>query len=257
MLEVFEREGIPIDMIAGTSVGALIGALYATGTSIEKMKKQAADMDWLSMTALFDLALFKNGLIRGKRITDFLRRLIGDVKFSDLKIPLSCVATDMITAEEVVLNEGSVLEAIRASISVPIVFSLVKKDGRYLADGGLVNPVPVSVLKSMGADFCIAVDVTPDNRERAEYLVHHGLASKGPSLMQVIMQSTYINTYQIARRVSVGAEIVVRPHVAHIGPSEFTRARELILEGELAAVDYTAKIKRKLAAAGIELKARK
>jgi NTE family protein len=253
VLEVFEREGIPVDMIAGTSVGALVGALYARQIDVETMKKHAAELDWLSMTSLLDLTLPKSGLIRGKRVTKLIQRLIGDVKFSDLKIPLACVATDIITGDEVVMSEGSVLEAIRSSISIPIIFSLVKNQGKYLVDGGLVNPVPVSVQKGMGADFLIAVDVTPDNRERAQYLIEHSLSGKVPGILQVVMQSMYINSFQIARSFSKDADIILRPHLAHIGPSEFTRARECILEGELAAVDCMAQLKRRLVKAGIDL----
>jgi len=252
VLEVLEREGIPIDMIAGTSAGALIGALYARERDAVLMKKQSMALDWVALTSLVDLTLPKNGFISGKRVTRLLGRFIGDADFKDLGIPLACVATDILSGDEVVMKEGSVLEAVRASISIPAIFSVVKSHNRYLVDGGLVNPVPVKTVKEMGADFIIAVDVTPDKAEREAFLRKSAL-KKEPSLFQVIVQSIYIATYYTARITSEGADEVIHPQLAHISPAEFHRSKEIILEGELAAVDCIAKIKRHLAAAGIPL----
>jgi len=253
ILEVLEREGIPVDMIAGTSIGALVGALYARVRNADLIKKQALQLDWVGLTSLVDLTLPKSGFIGGKRVTNLLRRFIGDVQFHELDIPLSCVATDIITGDEIVINHGKVLDAVRASISIPLIFTVVKKDNRYLVDGGLVNPVPVSVAKQMGADFIIAVDVTPDKTERANHLTKNEEAVREPGIFQVLIQSVYISTYYTARIVSEGADTVIHPHLAHIGPGEFHRASECILEGELAAVDSVAEIKRRLAQEGISL----
>jgi NTE family protein len=253
VLEVLEREGIPIDLISGTSIGALIGALYAKEKDAALIKKQATQLDWIGMTSLVDLILPKSGFIGGKRVTNLLRRFIGDVQFKDLEIPFACVATDIISGEEVVIDEGSVLEAIRASISIPVIFKVAKTNGRYLVDGGLVNQVPVSVAKKMGADFIIAVDITPNKAERADYLNRNG-AVKEPSILQVMVQTIYISTYMTAREMSDGADTVIHPHLAHIGPGEFHRAQECILEGELAAVDNVQHIKRHLTAASIPLR---
>jgi NTE family protein len=253
VLEVLEREGIPIDMIAGTSAGALVGALYAREKDAVLMKKQAMALDWVALTSLVDLTLPKNGFISGNRLTRLLGRFIGEVDFKDLEIPLSCIATDIISGNEVVMQEGSVLEAVRASISIPIIFAVIKNHNRYLVDGGLVNPVPVKTVKDMGADFVIAVDVTPDKAEREAFL-RKSNEVKEPSLFQVIVQSIYIATYYTARSSSDGADEVIHPQLAHISPGEFHRSKELILQGELAAVDSVAKIKRHLAALGIPLR---
>lgn len=252
VLEVLEREGIPIDMIAGTSIGAIVGALYSRQADASKIKEEAMLLDWVGITSLVDPTLPKSGLIKGKRITNLLRRFIGNASFKDLKIPLACIATDIITGDEVVINEGSVLEAVRASFSIPVIFTVVKNRGRYLVDGGLVNPVPVSVVKEMGADFIIAVDVTPDIRDRAERLTKND-KTKEPGILQVITQSIYISTYLTAKAVSEGADIAIHPHLSHIGPSEFHRARECILEGELSAIDNVASIKKLMADTGIQL----
>ncbi len=219
VLAVLEKEGIPIDMIAGTSTGAAIGALYAQGKDASQIKALAQDLGWKKLAPLVDPSLPKTGFIKGKKIKDLLASSLGgDIKFSDLKIPLACIATDIVTGEEVVIDQGSVLEAIRASISVPAILTVVKWGGRYLVDGGLVNPVPVSVVKRMGADFIIAVNVIPDvadrtpqaNKERTEPL-------KEPNIINIIMQSLYIGTYSLVRASLEAADIVIEPRVAHIG----------------------------------------
>lgn len=253
VLEVLEREGIPIDLIAGTSIGALVGALYAREHDSSLIRKQAMQLDWIGVTSLVDLAVSRSGFVGGKRVTNLLRRLMGDVTFAELSIPLSCVATDIISGEEVVINQGAVLEAVRSSISIPVIFSVAKKDGKFLVDGGLVNQVPVNVARKMGADVVIAVDITPTRAERANFLTKNE-QTKEPSLFQVMVQTIYITTYLSTRQASEGADVVIHPHLAHIAPGEFHRARECILEGEYSAVDSLAEIKRHLAQAGIELK---
>jgi len=150
------------------------------------------------------------------------------------------------------MDQGPVLDAVRASFSIPLVFTVVRNQGRYLVDGGLVNPVPVSVAKKMGADFIIAVDVTPDKKDRANHITGEEPARE-PGIFQVLTQTIYISTYFTAKASAEGADITIHPHLTHIGPGEFHRVRECILEGELSAVDEIAHIKRHLAAAGIPL----
>lgn len=250
VLEVLHKEGIPIDMIAGTSTGAAIGVLYAQGKDTSLVKDLAVNIGLKRMVSLVDLTLPKTGLIGGKKITNLLRTIIGsNIRFDDLRIPLACVATDIMTGEEVVINQGSVLEGIRASISIPGIFTIVKWKGRYLVDGSLVDPVPVSVVKGMGADFIIAVNVIPDVSERPRQAGKEGAEDfKAPNIFSVMMQSMYIGTYLLARSCLEGADIVIHPQVAHIGPGELHRARECILQGELAAQDAVLEIKRRLQA---------
>jgi len=143
VLQVLREEQIPIDMIAGTSAGAAIGAVYAAGQNIDRLAAYAIDADWKRLAPLIDPSFPKTGFIKGRKITKLLSTYVGgNIKFSDLKIPLSCVATDIDTGEEVVIDRGSLLEALRATISIPGIFTVVKREGRHLVDGGLTTPVP-------------------------------------------------------------------------------------------------------------------
>jgi NTE family protein len=252
VLEVLERERIPIDMIAGTSIGGMVGAFRARGQDSSVMKEMALKLNLMKMLSLADLALPKSGLLGGKAVINLLQKTMGsDIKFDELPIPLALVATDIITAEEVVIKEGSVLEGVRATISIPGIFTLAKWRDRYLVDGGLVNPVPVSVLKSMGADFIIAVNVIPDVGTRVRHLKKEGEKEwKEPNIFNVILQSLYIGTYIIAKASIEGADIAINPDTAHINPADFHHAEECIRQGEIAAQAAMPEIKRKLSQAG-------
>ena len=161
VLKALKEEGISIDMLSGSSMGALVGACYARKAEIAEFEEIALKIDWKQLARLADpnLALLFKGIIHGKKVKEFLRALIGDVEFKDLKMPFAVVATDANTGEEVIIKEGPVIEAVRASISVPAIFMPVKFKNRFLMDGGIVNPVPVSVVKDMGATFVIACNV--------------------------------------------------------------------------------------------------
>lgn len=250
VLAVLEKEGIPIDMVAGTSAGAIVGSLYAQGKDAGQVKELIVDLARRKLTYFVDPSLPRSGLIKGKKFKDLLVSFIGgDLKFSDLRIPFACVATDIETGEEIVIARGSVTEAVRASISIPGIFTVVKRGGRFLVDGGLVNPVPVSLVKQMGADFIIAVNVIPDVTDRANRVGKEGTkGSKEPNIFHILLQSIYIGTYSLVRSSLEGADIVIEPRVADIGAGEFHRAQEGILLGELAAQSSIPEIKRKLAA---------
>jgi NTE family protein len=252
VLEVLERERIPIDMIAGTSIGGMVGAFRARGQDSSVMREMALKLSPMKILSLADLALPKSGLFGGKAVIKLLQKVMGkDVKFDELPMPLALVATDIITGEEVVIDQGSVLEGVRASISIPGIFTVAKRQNRYLVDGGLVNPVPVSVLKSMGADFIIAVNVIPDMSTRVSHFKKEGTKEwKEPNIFNVILQSLYIGTYIIAKASTEGADIAINPDTAKINPGDFHRARECIAQGELAAREAMPEIKRKLSQAG-------
>ena len=249
VISVLHKEGIPIDMIAGTSSGAIMGAVYALNQDTDKMKEYALDPGWKKRALMIDPSFPKTGFIKGKKIETLLHSFLGgDIEFKDLKIPFACVATDIHTGEEIVINSGSVTKALRASISIPGIFTLVKREGRYLVDGGLTTPVPVEVVRQMGADFIIAVNVNPDVSGRMEKTASRPKRiQKSPNIFQVLIQSIYITTYSRAKSSLENADIVIEPDTADISAGDFRKTPELLILGELAAGEAIPEIKRKLA----------
>jgi len=237
VLGVLEKRGIPIDMVAGTSIGALVGAVYAQGIAVDEMKRLAVELGPKRFSWLLDPALPKTGLVRGRKIEEILKSIIGDREFNDLERPFACVATDIDGCEEVVFREGPVWPAVRASISLPVILAVTQWAGRYLVDGALVNPAPVSVLKAMGAEFIIAVNVVPANIIREV---------KEPNILSVMLQTLHIISCQMMKSSLIGADIVIEPRVEDIASTDFHRAGECIELGELAAQAAIKKIKRRL-----------
>jgi len=248
VLEVLQREGIPVDLIAGTSAGAAIGAIYAQGKDFVEIKKLALDLGKRSLVSFLDPSLPKTGLLRGRKIQNLVASIIGgNIKFSDLKMPFACVATDINTGAEVVLDHGPVPGAVRASITIPGIFTVVKWQGRYLVDGGLVNPVPANVVRRMGADFVIAVNVIPEVTDRANRISNEQQQKpREPNIIHILMQSVYIGTYVLVGHSLESADVIIEPQVAHIGAGDFHHVDECIRQGELAAQAAMPEIKRRL-----------
>ena len=202
------------------------------------------------MAPLIDLSFPRTGLIKGKKIKNLLASYIdGHIKFSNLKIPLACVATDIETGEEVVINHGSVPEALRASISVPGIFTVVKREGRYLVDGGLANPMPVNVVKRMGADFTIAASVSPYTGKKIQQA---STADSGNQKDQNIF-----SIIRRLRRIADGkptisgvskAGIIIAPAVQRrrTRPGDYSQMCELISAGEQVALRAIPKMKKQL-----------
>ena len=161
VIRALAEAGINIHCVAGTSAGAVVGAVFASG-NLDTLEEIVVGFDWKQIARFFDVVFPKSGLIDGKKVADFVRGHVRVKNIEDLPIPFSAVATDLATGREVVIQDGDLIEAIRASISIPGIFTPVRRDGRILADGGLVNPVPVNVAREMGADFVIAVDLNHD-----------------------------------------------------------------------------------------------
>ena len=159
VIKVLEENRIPVKMIAGTSMGALVGALYAAGLSGNDLEEIACNVDLKTTAKLFVPTPSLGGLVNGNRIAELLQSLVGDVSIRSLKIPFAAVAVDIESAEEVIITDGSLIGAIRASISIPGIFTAANYQNRFLVDGGLLNPVPVDVVRNMGANFVIAVNV--------------------------------------------------------------------------------------------------
>lgn len=157
VLRVLEREGISAPIVCGTSIGALVGAAYAAG-QLEGMHDWVKTLDWQAVISLIDLRM-GGGLIEGGKLIDFFSKQFKDEGIEHLPKKFGCVATDLGNGNEVWLKEGKVIEAVRASIALPGLFTPQMKEGRLLVDGGLVNPIPVSLCRAMGAQIVIAIDL--------------------------------------------------------------------------------------------------
>ena len=152
--------GIDIHCVAGTSMGALVGAAFASG-KIDALHKVALDLDWKQLIHYFvDISLPRSGLIDGTRIVEFVREYVMATDITELQIPFAAIATDVLTGKEIVQKKGSILDAVRASIAIPGVFTPLVRGDYALVDGGLVNPLPINIARALGADFVIAVDIT-------------------------------------------------------------------------------------------------
>ena len=193
VIRVLEREGIPIDCIAGTSAGSLVGAVYAGGLRGDRLLDMAMRLRWR------DIARFvwpRNGFVSFARLETFLASTLGDLTFDDLELPYAAIAADLATGEQVVLNAGRVAPAVRASCSVPGIVTPIEVEGRLLVDGGVVNNLPISVVRDLGAEVVIAVGLAapPGDAPQGplqiglraiEYLLLH--ASDAPSTADVYL----------------------------------------------------------------------
>jgi NTE family protein len=268
VLKVFKRENLPIDIIAGTSIGSLVAGLVALGMEPEEIEELALRVDkgWVYENLFLDLTVPRSGFFAGATLLRFLRSYFGAKEFSDLELPFACVATDIETGEEVVLREGRVAEAIRASCGLPLIFSPIRLNGRYLVDGGLVNPVPTNVVGAMGADVIVAVNLTMPASERATRRkpaprgparsllntpmdLHHlkELALpdslKAPDMFSVFFQMIYTMEYEIAQARMDLAHVVIEPDLKGFSWTDLHRAKEIIKAGERIAEEYVPQIK--------------
>lgn len=157
-IKILREHGFRITSVAGTSMGALVGGIYATG-HMDQFENWISTMDIKQVLRLTDFSLSRKGFVKGTKVIETLKELIPERNIEDLEIPFCAVATDIINGSEVVLTKGHLYDAIRASISIPTVFQPFKIDGRYCVDGGLMNPVPVNRIKRHKGDMLVVVDV--------------------------------------------------------------------------------------------------
>src|SRR5512139_1319531 len=160
VIRVLEQAGISPDVVCGTSIGALVGAAYAAG-EIGRLHDWVKGLRWQAVVSMVDLRM-NGGLVEGGKLVDFFRAHFRDEGIARLPKAFGCVATELASGREIWLRDGPVIDSVRASIAMPGLFTPVERDGRLLVDGGLVNPVPVSLCRAMGADIVIAVDLNWD-----------------------------------------------------------------------------------------------
>jgi NTE family protein len=261
VIRALEEIGIKPDIVCGTSIGALVGAVYAAG-ELDKFEEWVLALKVSEIISYLDVSL-SSGLLKGDRLMEFFRKDFNDYNIEDLDIPFAATATLLNSGAEKWLKEGSMLDAVRASIALPGLFTPVMHEGSVLIDGGLVNPVPVSLARALGADIVIAVDLNSDalNRhmnapENTEAVINEsnnwidklkdgisGLmpsadssAPQLPSMIDVIAASINIMQVRISRSRMAGEppDFILTPKLAEIGLLEFHRAKESIEEGKQA-----------------------
>lgn len=268
VLKVLKREGIPVDMIAGTSMGSLIAGCYAAGYEPEEIEQLALRIDksWVYENLFWDMTIPRSGLFAGDTLLRFIRSYMGSREFSDMEIPFACVAADIETGEEVVLRQGRVAEAIRASCGLPLIFEPTQLSGRWLVDGGIVNPVPTRVIADMGADILLAVNLTlPAGERKTKVHARHNLrlldqplnletlrqaampvlpkAFRAPNFLEVFFQMIYTMEYEVAQSRLDLAHVTMFPDLKGFSWTELHRAGEIIRAGELAAEEALPRLK--------------
>ena len=265
---MFEDNDIPVDLIAGTSMGSIIAVGYAAGISPEKMLGISARLGTKPTTlSVLDFTLARSGLLAGDRAIAIFSPFLGPIeRFEELCFPCRVVATDIETGERVTIGDGSLIEACRASCSVPVIWVPARRGERTLVDGALVDPVPAEVVREMGADVCIAVNAVPGPKkgvtnaltklwrrlDMLNPLTNVGDDRRPPNTMDVFMNTMRILQHELGKFRAVSADLTITPDLSDFRWVEFYKTKELIERGAEAAEEALPRIKRLLAERGAQ-----
>jgi NTE family protein len=256
-IRALEERGVKPDCVCGTSIGALVGAIYASG-QLDALERWVGGLAWRQVVRLMDIT-WKGGLIRGQRLFNLFRSTFEDRDIAELGTRFGCVATELSSGREIWIQHGSLLDAARASIAMPGIFTPVVRDGTLLVDGGLVNPVPVSMCRTFGAEIVIAVDLswgklgpyrnmgrdlpTASERSWLERLRRRKAGDEEkppdppiPSIFEVFNSALDIVEQRVARSRLAGepADVLITPLLPDFGTMEYHRGAEAIAEGRAA-----------------------
>ena len=254
-IRALEERGVKPDLICGTSIGALVGAVYASN-QLDQLEDWVTKLAWTQVVRLMDLT-WRGGLIRGQRLFNLFRATFQDREIAELEIPFGAVATELSTGREVWLRHGKLLDVVRASIAAPGLFTPVVHEGAVLVDGGLVNPVPVSMCRAFGAEIVIAIDLSwgklgpyrnmgrdlPAPPPQEPSWIGRLLGAKPkpadpgiPSIFEVFNTALDIVEQRVARSRLAGepADVLITPVLPNFGTMEYHRAKEAIAEGRAA-----------------------
>ncbi len=260
VIKCLEEHSVPVDSIVGTSIGAIVGGAYACGLSGAEMERIAQSLDSFTMLKTLLPGLSSTGLVHHDNISKFLVDIVGRRRIEDLPVKFRAVATDLLTGEEFVFDKGPLVDAIIASIALPVIFQPAYIDGRYLVDGGLSNPVPISVARALHPDFCIAVNVTPGPErmrgwiqrkaammeQRKNGLLHTWFRTKLttaetvamdriflPTALRVTMQSVSITSYNLLTHHLKHAQpdLMLTPQIEEYELLEFNKGAEIVGQG--------------------------
>ena len=239
VIKALKYAGIPIDFISGTSMGALVGGWYALTEDIEFLEDLFLKLKTRNIFPLREILRKKDGaLFRGDSVAALAEKHFGGAKAEDCKIPFCAVATDVRTGEEVVLGRGKLTEIVRASAALPAIFQPVEINKRLLRDGGLVNPVPADVVREMGAEYVIAVDVS------SKWVYTPEEAVEFKDMFTVMSNALSVIEYQLARHILEKADLVMRPPVLSFNWLEFGRAGDIIRIGREEAELHVKEIRK-------------
>lgn len=222
VIQVLEREGIRPDLVAGTSAGSLVAVLYASGMDGAQLEQAALEMEEATI-ADWTLPFFNRGLLRGEALARFVNRKVQGRLLQDMNLPVGVLATDLVSGRGVLFQRGDAGTAVRASSSVPGVFTPVSIAGRDYVDGGLVAPVPVEQVRAMGAEVVLAVDISSVPEE-----------ASGNDALRVLLRTFTIMGQSINRLSMNQANVVVRPGLAGVGSADFAARRQAIAAGREA-----------------------
>ncbi|PKN04894.1 MAG: Patatin [Deltaproteobacteria bacterium HGW-Deltaproteobacteria-9] len=230
VLKILESHRIPIHMVIGTSVGSLVGSLYAYGYNPYDLQKIALA---ISKEDVIDYTIPDNGFIKGEKLENFVNRKVKNTTIDKFRIPFYAVATNIQTGQEMVFGRGSAGRAVRASCAIPGIVNPVMIGDKVYMDGAVVSPVAVDAARRFGADVVIAVDISA------------ALSSSAPrGTMETIMRSIDMMNNKMAVIQLKNADVVIRPRVENIGSSDFTKRHEAIMEGEKATAEAMPAINR-------------
>ncbi|MGB6606822.1 MAG: patatin-like phospholipase family protein [Atribacterota bacterium] len=264
VLKILERENIPIDLITGTSMGAIIGGAYALKKDISAIEKIAEKYskisefnidfsfsekerkdkpfflkkmsDFLKKGYILNLELRRKYIDEGEGIKKIIKDLVGDKAFTDTKIPFAVVAADLVKGEKVILNQGKLFDALLASSSIPGMFPPVILDKKILVDGGIVDVVPIQAAQSLGANFVIGVNVGQTLKKRVEF----------DNAVEIFFRSDSITSAELRKLQLSFADVVITPKIGRFHWSDFSKPEQCIREGEIAAQNIILELKKKL-----------
>ncbi len=228
VLEVLRSRGLKVKAVAGTSIGALIGA-FAAADKLDELKDISLSFGRRQAFKLFDPVFPVAGFVDGRKVERFLREHLGEVNIEELPIPFAAIAVDLCSGEPIEFHRGPVVDAVRASISIPGVFKPVLSQGRCLVDGGLANPLPVDVVRRMGCDRVIAVDLNKD--------IPPSKGDQLPNIMQVLNSTVVVMERQLTQlRLELDPpDLVIRPELSNVGMLDFHEVEAGIDAGREAA----------------------
>ena len=222
VIKMLEANVIDVDVVAGTSAGSVVGAMYASGMDAFALQEHAVALDEASIR---DVRLFSGGLLQGQKLQDYVNQQVGNRPIERLGKPFAAVATRLDTGERTVFVRGNTGQAVRASSAVPGVFEPARIGGHSYVDGGVSSPVPVDAARQLGADVVIAVDISTQ-----------ASGTTPADMLGIVNQSIAIMGQRLGAEERGRADVLIRPEVNDIGPADFSQRARAIAQGERAAL---------------------